>query len=68
MQMTLTDDGARVRSHNFNLDYVFSSGYRLDGLDVGDPSFRLWSRRLLFDDVVRRLLPVSDEEYASWLC
>ena len=49
LQTTLTEDGSRIRAHNFNLDRIFRHGICWTVVTSGRQSFRLIPEGFLFD-------------------
>lgn len=49
LQNTYTEDGSRVRAHNFNLDRIFNKGLCWTVIGAGLPSFRFVPQGFLFD-------------------
>ena len=49
LQNTSTEDGSRIRAHNFNLDRIFKKGLCWTVIFTGLPSFRFVPQGFLFD-------------------
>ncbi|MCQ6274790.1 BREX-1 system adenine-specific DNA-methyltransferase PglX [Bacillus sp. V3B] len=55
------DENGRVRSHNYNLDYIFKEGITWTALSSGNTSFRYSSKGFLFDSKGSTLFPTNRE-------
>lgn len=62
LQTTTTDDGSRIRGHNFNLDRIFKPGIAWTAVTSGALSFREVGPGCLFD-AAAGLCQSSDDKY-----
>ena len=56
------DDNGKVRSHNYNLDYIFKKGITWNALSSGNTSFRIMDNSL-FDNAGSSLFCKDDDHY-----
>ena len=61
-----TDDNGKVRSHNYNLDFIFKDGITWNALSSGNTSFRVLNHAL-FDNAGSSLFPLKDISYLKVL-
>ena len=62
LQATLTDDGSRIRAHNFNLDRIFKPGIAWTVVTSGKLSFRAVSPGFLFSNAAG-ICQSQDDDY-----
>ena len=64
--MNFTDENGKVRSHNFNLGYIFKRGITWNALSSGKTSFRI-IENALFDNAGSSLFPNNYDDYLKLL-
>ncbi|WP_455767625.1 BREX-1 system adenine-specific DNA-methyltransferase PglX [Phascolarctobacterium succinatutens] len=63
---SFTDDNGKIRSHNYNLDFIFKKGITWNALSSSKTSFRCLNNAL-FDNAGSSLFLHNDEDYEMML-